>query len=270
MTLANKAVYIAPNNQRHKRARFVGLLWALVARELKSRYRRSLLGPAWAVMQPLMYMVVFNFVKGVVGISSEEVPYPLFAYSALVPWTLLTNAVTRCGPSIYQNSAIIKKASVPKEVFPLAAVVVSICDFLISATILIAMMIWFRVPVTASLVWVPVLLLMSALLALGLGMVVAALGTYRRDIIFAVPFLMQFWLLISPVMYPLSQVPEKWQRYYSVNPAVGIIEGFRTVIVKGIPPDLGLLVLALLGTSLIWAVAWPLFRYTSRYFADII
>lgn len=270
MMLANKGVYVAPYNKKHKRERFVGLLWALVARELKCRYRRSLLGPAWAIIQPLVYMVVFNFVKGVVSISSEEMPYSLFVYSALVPWTLLTNAVTRCGPSIYQNSSIIKKASVPKEVFPLAAVVISVCDFLISATILIAMMIWFRVPVTMSLIWVPVLLLMCALLALALGMAVAALGTFRRDIIFAVPFLMQFWLLISPVMYPLSQVPDKWQKYYFVNPAVGIIEGFRTVVVKGLPPDLGLLALASLGICLIWVVAWPLFRCTSKYFADII
>jgi len=239
-------------------------------RELKGRYRRSLLGPAWAIIQPLFYMVIFTFIRGVLNISSEGVPYVIFTYSALVPWTLFSNGVTRCGPSVSSNAGILKKIAIAREVFPVADVVVSLVDFLISSLILVGMMIWFRVPVGWSLLWLPVLVLLTALLTLGVGMAVAALGTYRHDIIFALPFLMQFWLLATPIMYPLGNVPERWKFLYSLNPMVGIIEGFRQAMVKGMAPDLGLLAVSLLGIVVLWLVAWPLFRYMSQYFADVL
>lgn len=265
-----QAVYIRPIDRKTEFQSFFNLLWALVMRELKGRYRRSLLGPAWVIIQPLFYMVIFTFIRGVLNISSEGVPYVIFSYSALVPWTLFSNAVTRCGPSVSSNAGILKKIAIAQEVFPVADVVVSLVDFLISSLILVGMMIWFRVPVGWSLLWLPVLVLLTALLALGVGMAVAALGTYKRDIIFGLPFLMQFWLLATPTMYPLSEVPQRWQFVYRLNPMVGIIEGFRRVMVKGMFPDLGLLAVSLLGIVAVWLVAWPLFRYMSQYFADVL
>ena len=264
------AAYIRSVETRTELKRFLNLLWALVTRELKGRYRRSLLGPAWAILQPLFYMVIFTFLRGVLDISSEGVPYVIFTYSALVPWTFFSNSVIRCGPSISSNAGVLKKTAISREVFPLSGVVTSLVDFLIASVILVGMMIWFRVPIGICVLWLPVLVLVVGLLALGIGFGVAAVGTYRHDVLFAMPLLMQFWLLATPIMYPIGEVPERWQFLYSLNPMVGIIEGFRTTIVKGMAPDLGLLLISLLGVVVVWAAGWLLFRHMSQYFADVL
>jgi lipopolysaccharide transport system permease protein len=262
--------YITPARNTAELYKFLNLLRALVMRELKGRYRRSLLGPAWAILQPLFYMVIFTFLRGVFDISSEGVPYVIFTYSALVPWTFFSNSVTRCGPSVAANAAVLKKMAISREVFPLAGVVVSLVDFAISSVILVGMMIWFHIPIGVSLLWAPLLVSLTALLALGVGLAIAAVGTYKHDILFATPFLMQFWLLATPIMYPLGRVPNRWKSLYSLNPMVGIIEGFRSALVHGIGPDFGLLMISLLGIVLVWVLAWPLFRYMSQYFADVL
>lgn len=265
-----KAIYIRPVDPRAEVKKFLNILWALVVRDIKGRYRRSLLGPCWAFLQPLFYMVIFTFIRGVLHISSEGVPYAIFTYSALVPWTFFSNAVTRCGPSVSSNAGILKKIAISREVFPVSVVVASFVDFLISSIILVGMMIWFRVSVGLSILWLPLLVLLTALLALGVGLGVTAIGTYKHDIIFAMPFLMQFWLLATPIIYPIGQVPYRWQFFYSFNPMVGIIEGFRRVIVKGMAPDLDILSISLIGIMVVWIVAWPMFRYMSQYFADVL
>ena len=131
-------------------------------------------------------------------------------------------------------------------------------------------MLWFGVQAGWSLLWLPFLLLLVALLSMGIGLAVAALGTYRFDTIFVLPFLMQFWLLATPVMYPLGSVPDRWRFLYSLNPMVGIVEGFRLTLLKGVSPDLGLLALSMLGTGVVWLLAWPLFLFMSQYFADVL
>ncbi|MEG3638492.1 ABC transporter permease [Magnetococcus sp. PR-3] len=246
------------------------LTLALVVREFKGQYRRSLLGPAWAFLQPLAYMVVFSFLKGVLAIPSDGVPYALFTFSALVPWTFFSNALSRSAPSVYSNGAILKKIAVPREIFPIASVVTSMVDLLIASTILFGMLIWYEIPFTIHLLWLPVLVLMTSLLALGLGLGLAAIGTFKRDIIFAIPFLMQFWLLVTPVMYASSAVPERWRLVYEFNPMVGLIDGFRSVLIYNQSPDLSLLGLSAAVTAGIWLIAWPLFRSVSQYFADVL
>ncbi|MEO5376760.1 MAG: ABC transporter permease [Magnetococcus sp. DMHC-6] len=246
------------------------LVFALVARGFQGQYRRSLLGPAWAFLQPLAYMVVFSFLRGVLNIPSDGIPYAIFTFSALVPWTFFSNAVTRCAPSISANAALLKKISVAREVFPVAAVVTSSLDLLIASMVLAGMMMWFQIPVGWSLLWLIPLIFFTALFALGIGLVVAAVGTFKHDVIFGMPFLMQFWLLATPVMYPVSQVPEKWQFFFSINPMVGLIEGFRTVLVRGTAPDMELLGTSVIGIALVWLVAWPLFRSVSQYFSDVL
>ncbi len=265
-----KAAYIRSADAKAELSRFLNLLWALVVRDFKGQYRRSVLGPSWAIIQPVLYMAIFLFLRGLFNISSEGVSYVIFAYSALVPWAFFANAVARSAPSVYSNAGIVKKMAVPREIFPIASVVLSLIDLFISSLLLVGMMIWFRVPIGWSLLWLPILVLLTILFALGLGLALAALGTYKRDVTFAVPFLMQFWLLATPIMYPLSMVPETWQFLYSLNPMVGIIEGFRGAIVMGTAPDPWLLALSVLGIIIVWLVAWPLFRYMSRYFADML
>ncbi|OQY48548.1 MAG: ABC transporter [Anaerolineaceae bacterium 4572_78] len=263
-------IYIHPLDRRIEIQRFWSLLWALVAREFKGRYRRSILGPLWAVLQPLFYMVIFTFLRGVLDIPSDGVPYIIFTYSALVPWTFFAGTITRCGPSVSANSSLVKKIALPREIFPAAGVMGALIDFCIAATILIVMMIWYQVHITWSLAWLPFLILLTAILALGIGLGVSALGTYRHDVLFALPFVTQFWILATPIMYPLSEVPSAWQFAYKLNPMVGIIEAFRDVLVKGLSPDMSLLSISITGTVLVWLVAWPIFRFMSQYFADVL
>jgi lipopolysaccharide transport system permease protein len=252
------------------RHQFWGLLTALVRRDLTARYRRSILGPAWALFQPLILMVLFSLLRRVVSIDSEGLSYALFSYSALVPWTFLSNAVSYCGPSIYRNGDIIKKAALPREVFPLAAVTTALFDFAMSSVVLAGMMIWFHVQVSWTLIWLPALILLTTGLAFGVGMLFAGLSTFKRDFVFATPFLMQFWLYATPVIYPLSSVPDEWRRLYMLNPTVGIIEAFRNVLIRGTAPSIEPLAWSTLTTIVVLALAWPLFRWLSQYFADVL
>jgi lipopolysaccharide transport system permease protein len=181
-----------------------------------------------------------------------------------------SNAVIYCGPSIRSNASVVKKMALPREVFPLAAVVAALFDFLMASLVMAGMMIFYRVSVGWSLLWLPVLCLNAGLLAFAVGMALAAMGTFKRDFIIAAPLLMQIWLFITPVLYPLSSVPEHWQSFYLLNPMVGIIEGFRAVLLRAETPPLGPLGWSALVTLVVLALAWPFFRWVSPYFADVI
>jgi homopolymeric O-antigen transport system permease protein len=250
--------------------RAIHLVQALVVREFKGRYRRSLLGPAWAIIQPLGYLATFGLVGHVLKIGSEGIPYLVFTFAALVPWTFFSNAISRCGPTFYFKAAIIRKIGLPRVTFPVAEVIGSLVDFAVAAIILAALMGWFRTPAGWPLLWSPLLLLLTILLATGVGLVVSALGTYQFDTVFALPFVMQLWMLATPVMYPLQSVPERWQSWYRLNPMVGLIEGFRSATVLRRTPDPMLLGCSIAGIVVVWIVAWPLFRFTSQYFADVL
>lgn len=257
-------------DKRIKIRRFFDLLLALVRRDVTARYRRSLLGPAWAILQPLVLMVLFTMLRSFLSISSEGVSYALFSYAALVPWTFFSNAVSMCGSSVRNNAAIVKKISIPREIFPLAAVITALFDLAMSGLVLAGMMLWFRVTISWYLLWLPVLILLVAGLAFSVGMLIASVGTYKQDFIFAIPFMMQFWLYATPVIYPLSNVPDRWKSLYMLNPMVGIVEGFRNVLIEANPPLLGALGSSTLVILILFAVSWPLFRRFSQYFADVL
>ncbi len=266
----SSGVYInaAPKGQRS--SRFATLLQALVVRDVTSRYRRSALGMWWAFLQPMILMLLFNMLRGFVNIPSDGLPYVLFSYTALVPWTFFTNAVAACGPSIITNAEVIKKIALPREVFPLAAVAATLFDFFMSGIILAGMMIWFKVPVGWALLWLPVLIILMAAVSYAVGILLAGLGTFRKDFIFATPFLTQAWLFVTPVIYPLSTVPEKWQFFYMLNPMVGVIEGFRNVLLKATAPPTEALGISVVMTGILLAISWPIFRKLSAYFADVL
>lgn len=259
----------APRFQRGM-SHFLHLVKALTIREFKGQYRRSLLGPLWALLNPLATMVLFLFLRGVLNIQTGEVPYAIFCFSALVPWTFFSGAVTRSAPSIIGNAGILKKIALPREVFPVAALATALSDLLFALLILAGMMLWFHSPVGWPLLWLLPLTALTAVLALAFGFIITALGTYKRDILFVTPFALQLLLFASPVLYPMKQVPDKWLSLYQLNPLVGILEGFRTVIVYGQPPDSGLLVNSVGITLLLMLVAWPLFRHLSQYFSDAL
>jgi len=266
----NRGIYIHSSPKSERVARFFTLLKALAVRDVTSRYRRSSLGMWWAFLQPVILMLLFNMLRGFVNIPSDGLPYILFSYAALVPWTFFTNAVAACGPSITTNAEVIKKIALPREVFPLAAVCATLFDFVMSAMVLAGLMVWYKVQVSIALLWLlPLVVLMTAV-AFGVGILLAGLGTFRKDFIFATPFLTQAWLFITPVIYPLSTVPENWRSVYMLNPMVGVIEGFRNVLLKASAPPTEALVWSLITTVALLSIAWPVFRRLSAYFADVL
>ena len=165
---------------------------------------------------------------------------------------------------------VIKKIAIPREIFPLSAVITALFDFIMAGVVLVGMMIWFQVSVNWTLLWLPILTFLTTLLGFGVGMLIAALGTFKRDFIFATPFLMQFWLYATPIIYPLSSVPERWRTLYMLNPMVGVIEGFRDVLLRASPPSLEALSWSAVTTGIILVIIWPIFRWLSQYFADVV
>lgn len=215
-------------------------------------------------------MLLFNMLRGFVNIPSDGVPYILFSYSALVPWTFFTNAVAACGPSITANAEVIKKIALPREVFPLAAVTATLFDFAMSAILLAVLMVWYKVQVGFCLLWIIPLVMLMAGTAFAIGILLAGLGTFRKDFIFATPFITQAWLFVTPVIYPLSSVPEQWKNIYMLNPMVGIIEGFRNVLLRASAPPPEPILFAVFMTVVMLAISWPIFRRLSSYFADVL
>lgn len=246
------------------------LLVALIKRDFKAQYRRSLIGPAWALLYTLIYLGLFVAVRGFLDIPSDGQPYVLFAAVSIVPWTFFSGAVSRAGASIMLNGSLIKKMAVRREVFPAAAVLLSFGDLLIAALVLLVLIGWYDVTMGWAALWTVPLLLLLAMLAYGVGMAVAAVGVYKRDVIFALPFAIQIWMLASPIMYPLSVVPEQWRSLYALNPVVGIVEGLRAALLHNAMPDAGLLWWALVGTALLLSLGWWLFRSLAQYFVDVL
>lgn len=229
----------AASAQKPRWRHFFSLLWALVYRDVMARYQKSILGPAWAIVQPLVYMVVFTFLKGFTKVSDEGIPYPIFTFAALVPWSFFSNAVVASAPSVMINASVVKKIALPREVFPLSAVMTALFDFAMSGLVLAGLMVYYRISVGWALLWLPALLALTATLAFAVGMFLASFGTFKRDLVMAAPFLMQFWLFTSPIIYPLSQVPEKWRTLYMLNSVVGLIEGYRNVLLRAEVPTAG-------------------------------
>lgn len=249
---------------------FWALMWAIALRELKGRYRRSVLGIVWAVLPPVFYAGLFTVLQGILHISTGEVPYVLFAYAGLVPWAFFVNAVNRCGGSVGTNAGIVKKVAVPRVVFPVTAVVTAFVDFAVSGLLLGALLVWFGVAPSVHLVWMIPMVIVTTLFALGCGLIIGALGTFLQDVLFGLPLLMQLWMLATPIMYPLNQVPASWMPLYVLNPMVGIIEGFRAVLIGQVAPDMRLLGLSMAATILVWMIGWPLFKTLSQHFADAV
>jgi lipopolysaccharide transport system permease protein len=255
---------------RNEAARFINLLRALVSRDIRARYRRSLLGPTWAILQPLMLMVVFTLLRGVLDVESGDIPYVIFSYSALMPWTFFANSVSRAGPSILGNANIIKKIRVSRELFPVVAITTAAFDAAMAGMVMAGFMVWYKVPVNLNLLWLLPLTFLTAIFAMGIGMFFAALGVYRRDFLQVNGFVLQLWLYATPIIYPIDRISDKWRDLYQLNPMVGILEGFRDVLARGQSPDLGLLLWGLPVIVLVLLISVPLFRYASRYFADVL
>jgi lipopolysaccharide transport system permease protein len=210
------------------------LLYFFVWRDIKIRYKQTAIGAAWAVLQPFLTMLVFSLFFGrLAHIPSEGLPYPIFYYSALLPWMYFASALQNATNTIVENQRLITKVYFPRLALPLSAVLSGLVDFGISFLMFIAMMIYYRIHPSAALLWLPLFLLLAVLTALGVGLWLSALNAIYRDVRYVLPFLVQFWMFASPVAYPSSLVPEKWRWLYGLNPMAGVIEGFRWSLAGG-------------------------------------
>jgi lipopolysaccharide transport system permease protein len=246
------------------------LLCFLIWRDVKVRYKQTVLGALWAVIQPLFAMLVFTLFFGkLAGVPSDGVPYPLFAYAGLLPWTYFSNAVTSSGNSLVGNSNLITKVYFPRMIIPGAAVAAGLVDFAIAFALLAGLMIYYGVAVTWSIAMVPALVILTALLALGVGMWTSALNVKYRDVRYALPFLIQLWMFATPIIYPSSIVPAKWRWALALNPLVGIIEGYRASLF-GREFDWVALGLSSLVTLALLVYSAYAFRRMEKSFADIV
>jgi len=247
------------------------LLYFLIWRDVKVRYKQTVIGAAWAVLQPLSAMVLFTVVFSMFAkIPSDGLPYPVFAYVALLPWNFFSSALNRSGSSIVGQASLISKVYFPRLIVPLSATLSGIVDFAIAFVLLIGMMVWFGLVPTWKLVTLPLFLLLALLTALAIGLWMSALNVRYRDVGHTIPFLTQFWMFASPVAYPISVVPEKWRLLYSLNPLVGVIEGFRWALRGTASPDFATLgVSAFVGRLLLLAGA-VYFKRMERTFADVV
>ena len=248
------------------------LLYFLTWRDIKVRYKQTLLGVAWAIMQPLFTMLVFTLFFGrLAGMEArtEGMPYPLFAFAGLLPWTFFSNAIINSGNSLVGSANLITKVYFPRMIIPGAAVAAGLVDLGIAFIMLVGLMVYYQVTITWTLVMLPVLVMLTALLAVAVGMWLSALNVKYRDIRFALPFFIQLWLFVSPVIFPSSILPEKWRWVMQLNPLAGIIEGYRSSVF-GRPLNWTALGISAVITLLLLIYASYSFRRMEKTFADVI
>lgn len=246
------------------------LLYILTKRDVQVRYKQTILGAAWAIIQPLFTMLIFSLLFGkLANMPSDGIPYPIFAFAGLLPWTFFSNAVTNSGNSLVGNSNLVTKVYFPRMVIPMASVASGLIDFAVAFGLLILLMLYYGIGFSINLLMLPVLILLTSLLAIGIGMWMSALNVKYRDIRYALPFLIQLGMFASPIIYPLSLVPEKWQWLMLLNPLAGQIEGYRAAFF-GKPFNWLALAISAVLTFVILIYSAYNFRRMEKSFADLI
>jgi lipopolysaccharide transport system permease protein len=247
------------------------LLYFLAWRDIKVRYKQTVLGASWAILQPFFTMVVFSLFFGrLAGIPSEGVPYPVFSYAALVPWQFFANGLTGSADSLVASANLIQKVYFPRLVIPMAAVGSGIVDFGLAFLVLLGMMAFYGIAPTVNVVWLPLLLLLALVTSLGAGLWLTAMNVQFRDVRYAVPFLVNAWMFATPIAYPSSLLDEPWRTLYGVNPMAGVVEGFRwALLATDTQPGSMILVSAVVAVGLLISGAYY-FRRMEKTFADVV
>ena len=249
---------------------FRELLYFLTWRDVKVRYKQTELGIAWAIIQPFFTMVVFTLFFGrLAGVPSDNIPYPLFAYAGLLAWTFFANAITNSGNSLVASANLITKVYFPRMIIPGAAVAAGLVDLLIAVVILILLMIYYGMSASWSILLFPMMVMLTTLLALGTGLWLSALNVKYRDVRFALPFMIQLWMFVSPVIYPASFLPERFRWLLWLNPMTGIIEGYRSALFA-LPLNWIALSISTIFTLALLMYSSYAFRRMERSFADIV
>jgi lipopolysaccharide transport system permease protein len=237
----------------------------------KVRYKQTVLGAAWAIIQPFFTMVVFSLFFGKLAkVPSDGIPYPIFAYAALVPWTFFANGLSQSSNSLVDNANMLKKVYFPRLVVPLSSVISGVVDFILAFTVLLGMMLFYGIYPTINVLWLPFLLLLTLATSLGVGLWLSAMNVQFRDVRYTVPFLTQFWLFATPIAYPSSLLSEPWRTLYGINPMVGVVEGFRWALLgTDTAPGPIILVSSLVALALLVSGCF-FFRRMEKTFADVV
>lgn len=246
------------------------LLFFLTWRDIKIRYKQTLLGASWAIIQPLFAMLLFTLFFGrLARMPSDDIPYPVFAYAGLLPWTFFSNAIANAGNSLVGSSSLITKVYFPRVIIPAAAVLAGLLDFAIAFFLLIPLLLYYEIALSWKLLLLPLFILQATLLALGAGLWLSALNVKYRDVRYALPFIVQLWLFASPVIYPASMMPDRWRWALALNPMTGIIEGFRACLFGRDFPAATILP-AVVITIVMLLYSFFAFRRAEDSFADIV
>lgn len=247
------------------------LFYFLVWRDIKVRYKQTALGAAWAILQPFLTMVVFSLFFGrLAGIPSEGVPYPIFSYAGLVPWSFFANGLSQSASSLVGSANLITKVYFPRLVIPISTVLSGVVDFALAFIVLLVMMFFFGIVPTKNVVFLPIFLLLAFITSLGTGFWFSALNVKYRDVRYIVPFLIQIWLFATPIAYPSNLVPEQWRWLYSLNPMVAVVEGFRWALLDT-TTSLNLMVIVSSAAALVLFITGAFyFRRMEETFADVV
>ena len=247
------------------------LLYFLTWRDIKVRYKQTVLGAAWAIIQPFFTMVVFSLFFGKLAkMPSDDIPYPIFSYAALVPWTFFANGLSQSSSSLVASANLIKKVYFPRLVVPISSVISGAVDFVLAFVVLLGMMLYFGTVPTWNVLWLPLLLLLALVTSLGVGLWLTAMNVQFRDVRYAVPFLVQAWMFATPIAYPSSLLDEPWRTLYGINPMAGVVEGFRWALLGAhTAPGPIVAVSALVAVGLLISGAFY-FRRMEKTFADVV
>ncbi len=247
------------------------LLFFFVWRDIKVRYKQTALGATWAIIQPFFTMLVFSLFFGrLAKMPSDGIPYPIFSYAALVPWMFFAHGLNQSSNSLVESSNLIKKVYFPRLAIPIASVLSGVLDFVLAFVMLIGMMLYYRITPTINILWLPLLLLLALVSALGVGLWISALNVQFRDFRYIVPFLVQFWMFATPIAYPSSLLQEPWRTIYGLNPMVGVVSGFRWALLgTHTAPGPMLAVSAVAAVGILVGGAFY-FRRMEKVFADVV
>ena len=252
-----------------KLAQYRDLIWTLCLHRVKVRYKQSVLGILWAILQPLAMMLIFTFAFSIIArMPSEGAPYAIFAYTALLPWNYFSSGVANATVSLASHAQFVTKVYFPREILPITYIAAALFDLLVASTLLAGLMIYYKVPLTINALYAIPIIVVLTCFALAASFFFAATQVRFRDIGVAVPLLLQVWLFATPVIYPLSAVPERLRPYYILNPMVGIVESFRQVILRGTPPEFGPLLFAAVIAIILLVFSYHYFKWVEATMAD--
>jgi lipopolysaccharide transport system permease protein len=247
------------------------LISSLTYRQIYARYRQSVLGMAWAIVRPVATVIIFTVVFSYIAkFPSDGLPYPLFVFGALLPWTLLSSAIGAGVPSLTNQRNLVAKIYFPREILPISTILASAIDFVIAAVMFVILLLFYQVDITWNALYAIPILIVELLLLTGLVLLLSMVNVWFRDVSHAIALLIQFWMYLCPIIYPLSMVPERYRWLYDLNPMVGIIEGFRASVLKGAAPQLDLLAVSLVISVVLFVLGYALFKQREFEFADVI